>query len=388
MQDLAKSIKQLPKADLHVHLDGSLRLATIIDLAKELKVELPSYSEDGLKELVFKANYQNLPEYLEGFKYTCAVMQDAEALERTAYEFAWDCFHDGVIYVEPRYSPELLKGNKLKAHEVILAVDRGMKKAQKEINIIIDKINQELRFNKVPENIVHPAFVYSHIICCMRMWDPQRSLETATCAVVTKQKHDIPIMAIDLAGPEDGFPAVDHQDAFIYAHKNFLYKTVHAGEAYGPASIFQALTYLHADRIGHGLHLFNTAMVINKTGSEAEEYVKNIVQYLAERRITLEVCLTSNLQTLPLLANDVKNHSLNKMLAAGLSVAICTDNRLVSNTTVTKELLLAHDSCGFSPKTLKKIIMYGIKRGFFPGTYLEKKKYIDDASRYYDYIVS
>jgi adenosine deaminase len=313
-------------------------------------------------------------------------MQDAEALERTAYEFAWDCFHDGVIYIEPRYSPELLKGDKLKSYEVMLAIDKGLIRAQKEINALIDKENLALVAEHGETVPLHPSFVYSHIICCMRMWEPQDSVDTVSSALLTKEKHGLPITAIDLAGPEDGYPAVDHQEAYLHAHQNFLYKTVHAGEAYGPSSIFQALTYLYADRIGHGFHLFSKHLINTKDPDKAERYVNNLVQYIAEQRITLEVCLTSNLQTMPDLGNDPRRHSLPKMLEAGISVAICTDNMLVSNTTVTKELLLAVKTFGLSQKHIKKLIMYGIKRGFFPGTYLEKKKYIDRCSKYYDFL--
>jgi adenosine deaminase len=385
MQDLLlKQIRDYPKADLHVHLDGSIRLSTLIELAQARKIHLPSYSEEGLRDLVFKDTYKDLPDYLQGFQYTCAVMQDLEVLERTAYEFAWDCFHDGVVYVEPRYSPELLKGAKLKAHEVIIAIDKGLYRAKQEINALINKENEVLLVefgNDVPR---HPEFVYSHIICCMRMWEPRESVETVNSALLTREKHGIPIMGIDLAGPEDGFPAVDHQEAFLRAHQNFLYKTVHAGEAYGPASIFQALTYLHADRIGHGFHLFSKNLVNTKDPSKAESYINNLVQYIAERRITLEVCLTSNLQTMPNLYNNPSRHSLPFMLENGLSTAICTDNTLVSNTTVTKELALAVKTFSLTNKQLKKLIMYGIKRGFFPGSYLEKKQYIDICSKYYD----
>lgn len=388
MEDLLfKQIKNYPKADLHVHLDGSIRLATLIEFAKSRKIHLPSYTEDGLRDLVFKDSYKDLPDYLQGFQYTCAVMQDLEVLERCAYEFAWDCFHDGVVYVEPRYSPDLLKGPNLKAHEVIIAIDKGLKRAQQEINLLIKKENETLvaEFGEsVPR---HPEFIYSHIICCMRMWDPRDSVETVNSALLTKEKHAIPIMGIDLAGPEDGFPAVDHQEAFLRAHQNFLYKTVHAGEAYGPASIFQALTYLHADRIGHGFHLFSKHLLYTKDPSSAELYINNLVQYIAERRITLEVCLTSNLQTMPNLYNDPSRHSLPLMLEHGLSTAICTDNTLVSNTTVSKELALAVKTFNLSNKQLKKLVMYGIKRGFFPGSYLEKKQYIDICSKYYDFLV-
>jgi adenosine deaminase len=378
---LKEKIRSLPKADLHVHLDGSLRLATLIELAKEQKLELPSYTEEGMRELVFKDRYKDLPDYLQGFHYSCSVMQDLNALERVAYEFAWDCYKDGVIYVEPRYSPELLKGEVLKSHEVIIAIDKGLRKAQQEINQEIDKKNIERSKARYP---LHPPFIYSQIICCMRMWEPSISLDTITSAVLTRDMHNLPIMGIDLAGPESGFPAVDHVDAYVYAHKNFMYKTVHAGEAYGPSSIFQAITNLYADRIGHGFHLFSSELINTRDPQKAQSYVDNLVQYIAERRITLEVCLTSNLQTMPELNWDIKKHSLPKMIESGISVAICTDNTLVSNTTVTDELVLASEQFNFDEKIIKKLIMYGIKRGFYPGSYLEKKQYIDMCSKYYD----
>jgi adenosine deaminase len=379
--NLKEKIRSLPKADLHVHLDGSLRLTTLIELAKEQKLELPSYTEEGMRELVFKDRYKDLPDYLQGFHYSCSVMQDLNALERVAYEFAWDCYKDGVIYVEPRYSPELLKGEVLKSHEVIIAIDKGLRKAQQEINQEIDKKNIERSKARYP---LHPPFIYSQIICCMRMWEPSISLDTITSAVLTRDMHNLPIMGIDLAGPESGFPAVDHVDAYVYAHKNFMYKTVHAGEAYGPSSIFQAITNLYADRIGHGFHLFSSELINTRDPQKAQSYVDNLVQYIAERRITLEVCLTSNLQTMPELNWDIKNHSLPKMIESGISVAICTDNTLVSNTTVTDELVLASEQFNFDEKIIKKLIMYGIKRGFYPGSYLEKKQYIDMCSKYYD----
>jgi adenosine deaminase len=378
---LKEKIRSLPKADLHVHLDGSLRLSTVIELAKEQKLKLPSYTEEGMRDLVFKDRYKDLPDYLQGFHYTCSVMQDLNALERVAYEFAWDCYKDGVIYVEPRYSPELLKGEVLKSHEVIIAIDKGLKTAQQEINQEIDKKNIERTKARYP---LHPPFIYSQIICCMRMWEPSISLDTITSAVLTRDMHNLAIMGIDLAGPESGFPAVDHVDAYVYAHKNFMYKTVHAGEAYGPSSIFQAITNLYADRIGHGFHLFSTELINTRDPQKAQDYVDNLVQYIAERRITLEVCLTSNLQTMPELNWDITNHTLPRMLESGLSVAICTDNTLVSNTTVTDELVMAAEKFNLDEKMIKKLIMYGIKRGFYPGNYLEKKQYIDMCSKYYD----
>jgi adenosine deaminase len=380
-----EQIKKLPKADLHVHLDGSLRLATLIELAKINKISLPSYTEAGLKETVFKDKYSSLVEYLQGFPLSCSVMQNREALFRIAYEFAWDCYAEGVLYVEPRYSPELFKGESaLSTEDLIKSIDEGLQQAKKEINILIDKENRE---NKIKESSVlsKPFFEYSHIICAMRMWEPSVSLKTISEAIEVRDKFNLPIMAIDLAGPEEGFPAVDHKSAYVYAHEHFMYKTVHAGEAYGPASIFQAISQLYADRIGHGFHLFRQDM-LNKKPEIAKRYVDNLVQFIAERRITIEVCLTSNLQTIPELEADMSKHSFLRMLENGLSVAICTDNRTVSNTSVSRELMLAQEAFKLNKKQMKKIIMYGIKRGFYSGTYLQKKAYIDACSKYYDFI--
>lgn len=395
-------IKELPKADLHVHLDGSLRIPTIIELAKEQKIEIPSTTEAGLREKVFKDSYKDLPDYLQGFAVTCSVMQDPEAIERVAYELAWDCFNEGVIYVEPRYSPELLQGDKLSVEDVILAVDRGMAKAKAEIDKTIDEKSKAFEDGEVRSSTGYysetlktlqklgglPRFNYSHIVCVMRMWEPVRSLHMIVDAVKVREKHGISIDAIDLAGPEHGFPAIDHKEAYTYAHQHFMYKTVHAGEAYGPSSIFQAISELYADRIGHGFHLFSPDLINTHDADKAEQYIQNLVQFIAERRITLEVCLTSNLQTMPELGNDLKKHSLRKMIDHGLSVAICTDNRLVSNTSVTRELMLAQDAFELDAKRMKKIMMYSIKRSFYPGNYLEKKNYIDRCSKYYDYLVA
>lgn len=374
-----EQIQEFPKADLHVHLDGSLRLGTIIELAKEQNIEIPAYTEEELKAQVFKDTYKDLPDYLTGFAVTCSVMQTKESIERVAYEFAWDCFNEGVIYVEPRYSPELLQGDRLSIKDVIVAIEAGLKKAKTEINQEIAKRNK-----KQKQAIDYPNFEYTHIVCAMRMWEPTRSLHMVIEAIKVRDELGIPISALDLAGPEEGFPAIDHKDAYAYAHQHFMYKTVHAGEAYGPSSIFQALGQLYADRIGHGFHLFSPELIHTRDKEKAKEYIDDLVQHIAEKRITLEVCLTSNLQTMPFLDNDISKHSFRKMIDNGLSVAICTDNRTVSNTTVSKELLLAQNTFELTQKQMKKVIMYPIKRGFYPGTYLQKKAYIDQCSKYYD----
>jgi adenosine deaminase len=211
------------------------------------------------------------------------------------------------------------------------------------------------------------------------------SLELARAAVVARDEHQLPIVGFDLAGEEAGYPAGDHAAAFHYAHKNFMKKTVHAGEAYGPESIFQAITDLHADRIGHGTYLLQPSSITDPNIADKEAYVENLGQHIADRRITLEICLTSNLQTNPHM-KSLADHTFSTLRQHRLSTTLCTDNRTVSNTTVTRELKLAVDHLGLNKRDLKSIIIYGFKRSFFPGTYLSKRNYVRQIIDYYDHI--
>jgi adenosine deaminase len=388
----------LPKTDLHVHLDGSLRLSTLIELAREQGVELPSWSEAGLRETVFKDSYANLEEYLQGFAYTTAVLGDEEALERVAYEFAWDNIRENVCYVEVRFAPQLHMGRGLSYDDVFGAVARGMGRAQSE-------------HASTPEVVQNgaPPFRFGIIACAMRMFsagfspwfqglmaslsesDPQSifataSLELARAAVRVRDDLGIPVVGFDLAGAEAGFPAVAHSDAFQYAHDHFLKKTVHAGEAYGPESIFQAITALHADRIGHGYHLFSHELIAEEKIKEPKAYTRALAEYIADRRITIEVCITSNLQTNPSIG-AVQNHKFGRFLEEEISATLCTDNRLVSHTSVTQEIQLAVDAFAMTPQQLRNIVIYGFKRSFFPGSYREKRAYVRGVIDHYDRVV-
>ncbi|MBI5508294.1 MAG: adenosine deaminase family protein [Deltaproteobacteria bacterium] len=387
-------LRAVPKTDLHVHLDGSVRIPTLIDLAREYRVELPSYTEAGLRETVFKDRYRNLSEYLQGFTYTTAVMQSEAALERVAYELAVDNLEEGVRYLEVRFAPQLHMHKHLNAIMVLKAVDRGLKRARADFNGR-DAVAQGKE----------PPFEYGIICCALRMfragfseyytlllqahrYSPPKevfsmaSLELARAAVIARDEHGLAVVGFDLAGEEAGYPADDHAPAFHYAHKNFLKKTVHAGEAYGPESIFQAITDLHADRIGHGSYLLEPDAISDPSIEDREQYVQQLGQYIADRRITLEVCLSSNMQTNPQLG-DVSQHSFRRQRQARLSTTICTDNRTVSNTTVSKELRLAVENLGLSRGDLKSIIIYGFKRSFFPGTYQRKRAYVRQIIDYY-----
>lgn len=387
-------IEAIPKTDLHLHLDGSMRIPTLIEMAKERKIELPSFTEEGLRELVFKENYKDLNEYLTGFGLTGKVMQDGEGLHRIAYELALDNFAEGVRYIEVRFAPQLHINSKQSFEDVMESVDSGFRKARAEIN------------HGLPDD--EPPFDYGIIVCAMRFFNEHfseyykkfcevhkysstketmryASLELARAAVKVKEETNIQVVGFDLAGSEHGYPASNHYEAYYYAHKHFLKKTVHAGEAFGPDSIFQAITKLNADRIGHGLHLFNEDMVSDKYPNK-KRYVEQLANYIAERRTTIEVCLTSNRQTVPELAGDITKHSLKKMLDHRLSVTFCTDNRLVSNTTVTNEIQLALDNFDITPKQLKNIIVYGFKRSFFHAPYPVKREYVRRVINYYEKI--
>ena len=199
--------------------------------------------------------------------------------------------------------------------------------------------------------------------------------EVARGVVRIRDELGIPIVGFDIAGQEAGHPAGQFRDAFDFAHRNFMHKTVHAGEAYGAESIFQAITDLHADRLGHGYFLFDVDKVAVPDIDDKREYVERLANFIADRRVTIEVCLTSNLQTNPWLT-DVRNHSLGSMLEHRLSVSLCTDNRLVSNTTVSKEIRLAVENFDIGPRMLKNMIVYGFKRSFYPGPYADKRDYV------------
>ena len=394
------AIRRLPKNDLHLHLDGSLRLETLIDLARDRNVALPSQTPAGLRELVFRDRYQNLGEYLEGFAYTVAVLNDAEALERVSYELAVDNQDEGVRYIEVRFAPHLHVHSGFEIRDVVRAVDRGLRRAAAE-------------FNARPEIVsgAEPPFAAGIILCGMRFFNehfspgyrrffeamsearPQEiyraaSLEVARAAARLKHEEGLLVVGLDLAGQEKGYPAEDHRAAYQVAHEAFLGKTVHAGEDYGPESIFQAIGDLHADRIGHGTWLFDEAKITDPRIKDRKAYVERLAQFVADKRITLEVCLTSNQQTVPELAADLRLHPFGEMRKRRLSTTFCTDNRLVSNTTVTREITRAMEAFSLSLREVRDILIYGFKRSFFPGSYLEKRRYVRGVIDFADGIVA
>jgi adenosine deaminase len=398
----AKFIQEMPKTDLHLHLDGSLRIPSLIEMARAGNIKMPSYTEEGLKETVFKSHYANLGEYLHGFQYTCAALRDLENIERASYELAWDNINENVYYIEVRFAPQLMmdveKGLTFEA--VMVASNKGFEKAKKEFNN-----SAEVKSGARPE------FHYGIISCAMRKFGPKGyspyytnfykameyskemdvlragAMQMVRAAVKVRDELAIPIVSIDLAGQEDGYPPGKFKDIYAYAHQHFMHKTVHAGEAYGAESIFQAITECYADRIGHGYYLFNEDKIMDETVKDKKKYLESLISFVADKRTTIEVCLTSNLQTNPSIKN-IKDHNFKHMLANRMSLTICTDNRLVSDTTVTKEFQLAVDNFTIAPKHLKDLVAYGFKKSFFFGNYIDKRNWAKSMMKHFDHVAS
>ncbi len=384
-------IRKIPKTDLHLHLDGSLRLPTLIEMAQAGGMELPSYEEAGLNELVFKEQYTGLAEYLAGFAYTVGVLQTPENLERAAFELAEDSHAEGVRYIEVRFAPQLHITRSREIETVVRAVYEGLEHAKKHLNA-------SMPANDMP-------FDFGLILCAMRRFSRgmspyfsglfsragsagQRQIFSRASLSLVKEAvrlrdEGLPVVGFDLAGEESGYPAVHHKEAFDHAHKNFLRKTVHAGEAYGPESIFQAIAECYANRIGHGTFLFSEDAIKLKAIKDRNRYIGQLAEYIANQRITIEVCPTSNLQTIPEI-QSLANHPLQQMVDNGLSVSISTDNRLVSHTSVTRELLLCSRHLDLTDSQFRDLVLAGFKRSFFPRPYAEKRAYVLRAITLYD----
>ena len=353
-------LRRLPKAELHSHLDGGIRIATVLDLAHHAGVALPADSVDGLRMAVFKSQYASLEEYLRGFAYTCAVLHSSAALERVAYEFACDHYDQGVLWLECRFAPQLLAADTLSVPHIMHAVVRGLSRATEEYNAA----------KRVFPSLQHRFGV---IACAMRYVDtslfpyyarlahntPQHdqvfakaSLELAQCCVDLVQGEQLPILALDLAGPEAGYPPAVHAPAFDYARHHGLHCTVHAGESAGSASIVQAVCELHAQRIGHGLSLFDQGV--------------DVADLLKQHDVCVEVCITSNLQTCPALQHTPSHHPLRRMLDHQVHVALCTDNCTFSHTTINRELKLAMSAASLTLEELSQLVLRGFQASFLP----------------------
>lgn len=317
-------LKALPKTDLHCHLDGSMRLKTILELAEQQKVKLPAGTEDGLAKAIHMGEVCNsLEDYLVAFDVTCSVLQTEEALYRAAYELAIDAAAENVKYIEVRYAPVLHQQHGLKLTTIVDSVLEGLRTAKHETRI-----------------------KYGVILCGIRHMDPQTSVRLAELCVAYKNRG---VVGFDLAGAEANFPAKEHRQAFQLILKNNVNCTAHAGEAYGPESISQALHYLGAHRIGHGVRLREDGDLLN---------------YVNDHRIPIECCPSSNVQTGAV--SEMKAHPLKFYFDYGLRVTINTDNRLITNTTVTNEYLIAHQQLRLSLEDITTVMVSGFKSAFLP----------------------
>jgi adenosine deaminase len=385
-------IQAVPKSDLHAHLDGSMRVPTLIELAREQGVALPSYEAAGLNEQVFKPVYKDLPEYLAGFRYTCAVLRSFEAMERVACELAEDVIAQGVRYLEVRFAPQLLAASGEDCVRALRAVGDGLGRAARAHNAS-GGVRQD---GDLP-------FEWAIICCAMRNFGrgmggyfdslldvlpgmahrdlvSVASQEAVRAAVEARDRHGVPVMGFDLAGEEAGYPAGHHVAAYEMAHRHFIRKTVHAGEAYGPESIYEAIARCHAERIGHGTFLFASDRVRDPAITDKAAFTDALAEYIATMRVTIEVCPTSNLQTIPELAGDIRNHPVGRMIDYGMAVAVATDNTLVSHTTINRELALVCDACALDLAAFKRLVLAGFKGAFYPGRYKEKRAFVRRAA--------
>ena len=316
-------LRKLPKAELHVHLDGSLRLSTLLELAKQQGVKLPTTDPKALARYMHVTDARNLVDYLARFEVTLSVLQTPDALERATYELIADGAAENVRYMEIRYSPILNTRGGMPLTEAVEAPLRGMKRAEQEFGVKA-----------------------ALIICGIRNMSPETSLELANLTVAYKGRG---VVAFDLAGAEYNFPAKKHKEAFYMVIDHHMATTVHAGEAYGAESIAQALHYCHADRIGHGTRLYENP---------------ELEQYVLDRRVPLEICITSNLQTHAV--PSLESHPLRRYFDLGIVACINTDNRLMSATTVTDELWLAHSKLQFTREEIDLLILHGFASAFVP----------------------
>ena len=327
-------IRAIPKVGLHEHLDGSLRPATVIELARAVGYrELPHEDPAALAEWFFAgANQKALPLYLEGFRHTIAVMQSEEALERVAYENLADAAAENVVYQEVRFAPHFHTAGGLGLDAVMLAVLRGLERAKREFGI-----------------------GFGLIVCALRNQEAPLSVKLVELALAYREQGCV---GFDLAGEEAGHPAKEHVQAFQLAKRMNFAITIHAGESFGPESIWQALQYCGAHRIGHGTRLFEDLVVY---GGKVIK-IGQLAQYVLDHRIPLEVCLSSNVHTGA--ARDLASHPFPVLQSLGFRLTLNTDNRLMSKTTLTQEYQLAAETFGLDLDDLETLSINAMKSAF------------------------
>jgi adenosine deaminase len=327
-------LRSLPKVLLHEHLDGVLRPQTVIELAKDTKYTgLPTDDPQALSEWFHQgANKGSLAKYLEGFAHTIAVMQTEEALERAAYEQAEDLSNDGVVYFETRFAPIFHTSKGLTHQQVVSSVLKGLDRGRKDFGVRSGLI-----------------------ICAMRNMNV--SLEMAELAVDFRERG---VVGFDIAGEEGGHPPKKHVDAFHYIQRENFNITIHAGEGYGKESIWQAIQYCGAHRIGHGTRLIDDIAVVDGKAVK----LGDLAQYVLDKRIPLEICLISNVHTgaTPSLAE----HPFKIFYKEKFRVTLNTDNRLMSDTSLTKEFEAAADTFGLSLDDFERLTINAMKSAFLP----------------------
>jgi adenosine deaminase len=316
-------LRRLPKAELHCHLDGSVRPETLLELAREYRLPVPRDDAEALRDYMRVDDARSLEDYLARFDVTLGVMQTAEALERIAYELAIDAARDGVWYIEIRYAPVLNVKRGLTLEEAVEAPLRGLDRARRDGGAIARVI-----------------------VCGLRHLSPDVSMQLARLAVAYKDRG---VVAFDLAGGELGNPAAPHAAAFAYAREHDLACTCHAGEGAGASYVREAVHVCGAHRIGHATRLIED---------------ESLTQYVNDRRIALEICLTSNVQTHAV--ESYEEHPLRRYYDRGMNVVLNTDNRLMSGTTLTDEYLLAAKALGFTFDELAEVALNGFTSAFVP----------------------
>jgi adenosine deaminase len=327
-------LQSLPKVLLHEHLDGVLRPATVIELAKAANyTDLPTQDPVALARWFYEgANQASLPKYLEGFRHTIAVMQTEEALERVAYEQAEDLSQDGVIYFETRFAPIFHTRKGLTHQQVVAAVLKGLERGRKDFGVSSGLI-----------------------ICAMRNLDV--SLEMAELAVDFRERG---VVGFDLAGEEGGYPPKKHVEAFHYIQRQNFNITIHAGEGFGKESIWQAIQYCGAHRIGHGTRLIDDIAVANGKAVK----LGDLAQYVLDKRIPLEICLLSNVHTGA--ARSLEEHPFKILYQEKFRVTLNTDNRLMSDTSMTREFEAAQTTFGLNLADFERITINAMKSAFLP----------------------
>ncbi|MFF0200442.1 adenosine deaminase [Streptomyces sp. NPDC005017] len=329
----ADVIRRLPKAVLHDHLDGGLRPATVVELAAAVGHTLPTTDPDELAAWYFEAaNSGDLVRYIATFEHTLAVMQSREGLLRVAEEYVLDLAADGVVYAEVRYAPELNTNGGLTLAEVVETVQEGLAAGM-----------EKAAAAGTPVRV-------GTLLCGMRMFDRVR--EAADQAVAFR---DAGVVGFDIAGAEAGFPAADHLEAFEHLRRESVPFTIHAGEADGLSSIHQALQICGAQRLGHGVRITDD-IVDGKLG--------RLAGWVRDRRIALEMCPTSNLQTGA--ATSIAEHPITALKDLGFRVTLNTDNRLVSGTTMTREMSLLVEEAGWGLEDLRTVTVNALKSAFIP----------------------